>query len=320
LDAHGHTRPNATIVNSEFTERRSLCYAFFKPVSESMYMTIDLANLRKWIGSTESRSERIAAFSSNALAATLNRDDTTYKDGSVLPHLWHWLHFLSITPLTKTGPDGHAVRGNFLPPVLLPRRMWAGGRFRFHAPLHINAVLRKVSTVSSVTHKTGRSGDLVFVTVLHEIFDKNIKCLDEEHDIVYRAAARPDDTVPTPSTAPIDSAFSRDIDPDPVLLFRYSALTFNSHRIHYDQPYVMDTEGYPGLVVHGPLIATLLMDLLREKMPNAQVTGFSFRNLSPLFDTDIFSIHGQPQEDGAIRVWAQKSDGAMAMDATATFA
>jgi 3-methylfumaryl-CoA hydratase len=186
--------------------------------------------------------------------------------------------------------------------------------------LRINAVLRKVSTVTAVTHKTGRSGDLVFVTVLHEVFDDNIKCLEEEHDIVYRAAARAGDTAPTPPIAPIDSAFSRKIDPDPVLLFRYSALTFNSHRIHYDQPYVTDTEGYPGLVVHGPLSATLLMDLLHEKMPDAQVTSFNFRNLSPLFDTDRFSIHGQPQEDGTIRLWAQKSDGAMAMDATATIA
>jgi 3-methylfumaryl-CoA hydratase len=283
-----------------------------------MYMTIDLANLRKWVGSTESRRERITAFPSNALAATLNRDDAAYEDGSVLPHLWHWLHFLSITPLDKTGPDGHAARGDFLPPVPLPRRMWAGGRFRFHAPLHINAILRKISTVNSVAHKTGRSGDLVFVTVLHEVFDDNIKCLEEEHDIVYRAAARAGDTTPTPPTAPLDSAFSRKIDPDPVLLFRYSALTFNSHRIHYDQPYVTETEGYPGLVVHGPLIATLLMDLLHENMPDAQVTGFSFRNLSPLYDTDKISIHGQPQQDGAIRLWAQKSDGAMAMDATAT--
>ncbi len=280
---------------------------------------LDIAHLRQWIGSTETRVERLAAFPANALAATLDRDDAEYHDGDALPPLWHWLHFLSATPLAGVGPDGHAARGGFLPPVPLPRRMWAGSRFRFDEALRIGAVLRKVSTVTRVEHKEGRTGDLVFVTVRHEIGPAGAVHVEEEHDIVYRAAATPGAPAPTPARAPEDSAFSRVIRPDPVLLFRYSALTFNGHRIHYDQPYATGVEGYPGLVVHGPLIATLLLDLLRRKRPETQVTGFRVRNLATLYATEAFSVHGAPGA-GGVRLWARRGDGAMAMEATAELA
>jgi len=280
---------------------------------------INIDELRTWVGKSETVEERIAAFPSNALAATLDRDDPDYAEGTPLPPLWHWLHFLPIFKRSDAGYDGHAALGQFLPPVPLPRRMWAGSRFRFLAPMRIGQTLRKVSTVASVKHKVGRSGDLVFVTVRHQMFDGDTLGIEEEHDIVYREAPDLDAPSPMPQQAPAISAFSRVIHPDPVLLFRYSALTFNGHRIHYDKPFCTDTEGYEGLVVHGPLLATMLMDLLRSEMPNTTVNTFEFRALSTVFDTHDFSVHGQPEPNGTtIRLWVRRHDGALAMTATAT--
>jgi len=279
---------------------------------------IDIYHLRDWVGRSEQYVERIHAFPSNALAATLDRDDALYQDGTVLPHLWHWLHFLPIFKLSDAGYDGHAALGGFLPPVPLPRRMWAGSRFRFHHPLRIGQDLTKTSTVRSVDHKSGRSGDLVFVTVAHSVANSDGIGIDEEHDIVYRQPPAPDAPAPTPKMAPDHSDFHRDIVPNPMLLFRYSALTFNGHRIHYDQPFCITTEGYGGLVVHGPLLATLLMDLLRRQFPDAWVDTFEFRAMAPVFDTNTFSVHGAAQSDGSFLLWVRRDDGALAMDATAT--
>ncbi|MCV2889128.1 FAS1-like dehydratase domain-containing protein [Ruegeria aquimaris] len=283
-----------------------------------MTETLDLT---AWIGRSETRSERIAPFPANALAATLNRDDPEYTEGSDLPPLWHWLHFLPVYKLSDAGYDGHAALGGFLPPVPLPRRMWAGSRLRFIEPLRIGRALRKVSTVRSVAPKEGRTGQLVFVTVGHQVFDNETLCVEEEHDIVYREAPRPSDPVPPPPAAPDSWDFARDVHPDPVMLFRYSALTFNGHRIHYDQPFCVTTEGYEGLVVHGPLLATLLLDLLRREKPEAIVKSFEFRAISTVFDTTDFSVHGAAEADGkTFRLWARRHDGALAMQARATIA
>jgi len=282
---------------------------------------MDIAHLQTWVGNIETMEEHIAPFPSNALAATLDRDDPAYEYGTPLPPLWHWLHFLPVFKMRDAGYDGHAALGGFLPPVPLPRRMWAGSRLRFVAPLRIGQVLRKTSTVGKVDHKSGRSGDLVFVTVRHQVFDGDVQGIDEEHDIVYREAPKADAAAPKPPQAPNRSAFSRSIHPDPVLLFRYSALTFNGHRIHYDRPFCIGSEGYEGLVVHGPLLATLLLDLLRREMPEAWVETFTFRAVSPVVDTNDFSVHGQPQDDGrTVELWVRRHDGALAMTATATVA
>jgi 3-methylfumaryl-CoA hydratase len=278
-------------------------------------MTLDLAHLQTWIGHSESLTEVIAPFPANALAATLDRADPPHAAGTPLPPLWHWLHFLPLSPLAEAGPDGHPARGGFLPPVPLPRRMWAGSRLSFLAPLRIGAEATKTSAVTSVTMKEGRTGPLVFVTVRHVVEADGMAVIREEHDIVYRENAPAGATPPQPPQAPADASFARTITPDPVLLFRYSALTFNSHRIHYDQPYVTDVEGYPGLIVHGPLIATLLLDNLRRAHPDRQVRSFSFRAVSPLFDVAPFLVRGQLHGDSA-RLWAQRQDGGLAMDAT----
>jgi 3-methylfumaryl-CoA hydratase len=224
---------------------------------------------------------------------------------------------------SEVGPDGHAKRGGFLPPIALPRRMWAGSQFEFHRPLRIGDAITRRSTIADVTEKSGRTGRLVFVKVRHDVRrrDDADNALTEFHDIVYREAPKPDDVAPPPKSAPAAAAWRRHWVPDDVLLFRYSALTFNGHRIHYDRRYVTEVEGYPGLIVHGPLIATLLLDLLRYERPDATVTRYEFRAVRPLFDVHPFDVCGEPQPDGkTVRLWARDHEGYLAMDATAVIA
>ncbi len=284
-------------------------------------------NLQDWIGRTETVDDVATATPFAALAATLDwpKADGALRPlpGTALPYLWHWLYFLPLAQQSEIGADGHPKRGGFMPPVPLPRRMWAGSDFEFHAPLRVGDALSRTSTVLNVTEKSGRSGSLIFVKVRHEIRRNGeaTVALTEHHNIVYRAAAGPQDVAPPAQAAPADSAWQRHLVPDDVLLFRYSALTFNGHRIHYDRKYALDVEGYPGLVVHGPLIATLLMDLLRRQLPNARVLRFEFKAVRPTFDINPFSVHGQPASDGkTIHLWARDHDGWLTMDATATLA
>ncbi|HET8744520.1 MAG TPA: MaoC family dehydratase N-terminal domain-containing protein, partial [Ramlibacter sp.] len=269
-----------------------------------------LAELRAWEGRSETLRDEVTAAPVRNLSATLDRDDPLPQAGTELPPLWHWLYFLPCYRQSEVGPDGHARRGGFLPPVPLPRRMWAGGRHTWHAPLRVGDNIERTSRIGSVTHKSGRSGDLVFVLVQHEVRNAQGLALTEEHDIVYRPLARPGDPVAAPQAAPADAPWWREIVPDPVLLFRYSALTFNGHRIHYDRSYVTEVEGYPGLVVHGPLIATLLADLARRQRPEASLRSFSFRAVRPTFDLHPFRVCGKPSADGrSAQLWAQDHEG-----------
>ncbi len=271
-------------------------------------------NLHDWLGRTEQRTDVITPAPVAAFAATLDRDDQSTLPGAELPPLWHWLYFLQNTRAGDIGPDGHARRGGFLPPVPLPRRMWAGGRFEFHAPLRIGETVVRTSQIADISSKSGRSGELVFVRVRHEFASAQGVAFSEEHDIVYRGVAGRDREPPAAGT---DEEFSREVRPDPVLLFRYSALTFNGHRIHYDHPYVTQVEGYPGLVVHGPLVATLLLDLLRQQRPDSRVARYSFRAVSPLFDVAPFTLCGRIAGEQAT-LWARSRNGALAIDALAT--
>lgn len=279
-------------------------------------------NLQDWTGRSETVEDTATATPYAALSATLDRADTSRPaPGTPLPYLWHWLYFLPIHAQSEIGPDGHARRGGFLPPVPLPRRMWAGSDFEFHEPLCVGDALARTSTIVDVTEKSGRTGSLVFVKVRHELRRNGSAgvALTEHHNIVYRAAPTPADVAPPPQAAPAEFAWVRRIVADDVLLFRYSALTFNGHRIHYDRKYVTEVEGYPGLIVHGPLIATLLMDLLRRHMPDATVRKFEFKAVRPTFDVNPFSIHGQPSADGkSVRLWGRDHEGWLTMDATAT--
>jgi 3-methylfumaryl-CoA hydratase len=256
-----------------------------------------------------------------ALTATLDHPAAPVATGTPLPPLWHWLYFLPMHRQSEIGADGHVKRGGFLPPVPLPRRMWAGSQFEFRAPIRVGDRVERTSTIADVTSKEGRTGKLVFVKVRHELRCNGAAdaALVEFHDIVYREAQQADDVSPPPQKAATGAAWQREIVPDAVLLFRYSALTFNGHRIHYDRRYVTQVEGYPGLIVHGPLIATLLMDLLRRQAPDAEVASFRFKAVRPTFDLHPFRVNGQPDADGkTVRLWAQDHEGWLTMDAVAT--
>ena len=263
---------------------------------------------------------------------------TTRRRGPAIrvPLLWHWLYCLPLHKQSELGADGHARLGEFLPPVPLPRRMYAGGRVEVHHPLRVGDAIERVSRIEDVREKEGRSGPLVFVKVRHHISNRDGLALIEDHDIVYRdPEARPADgetpgqagscrpragrARPGPRrTARPDPAWTREIVPDDVLLFRYSALTFNGYRIHYDRRFATEVQGYPGLVVHAPLVATLLADLLRRNLPAADVSSFSFRAIRPLFDGDPFFVCGRPEADGkTVTLWAQDASGAVAFEATA---
>jgi len=276
--------------------------------------------LRSWIGRSETIQDSIYPTPAIALTATLDRPAAPIGAGTILPPLWHWLYFLPMHRQSEIGADGHAKRGGFLPPVPLPRRMWAGGQFEFRSPIRVGDHVARTSTIDDVSIKEGRTGTLVFVKVRHEVRcnDSQAPALVEFHDIVYREAQAPGDVPPPPPASPSSAAWHREIVPDDVLLFRYSALTFNGHRIHYDRQYVTQVEGYPGLIVHGPLIATLLMDLLRHEWPHADVASFRFKAVRPTFDLNPFHVHGQPQADGkTVHLWASDHEGWLTMDATA---
>jgi len=284
-------------------------------------MSPDIDHLRAWIGRHETISDVIAPWPVVALAALLDRDDPYPTHDTELPPGGHWLYFRPAARQSELGPDGHPKRGGFLPPVPLARRMWAGGRLAFLRPIRIGDTATRVSRIGEVALKEGKSGPLVFVRVDHEISGPDGPALREEHDIVYRdvsPAVPPQTPPPSKSTR---ATWHRDITPDPVMLFRYSALTFNGHRIHYDQPYATKVEGYPGLVVHGPLIATLLLDLIRRQAPNARLARFAYRAQSPLFDTAPFAVEGEPGADRrTAKVWAVDPSGALAMTGDAEFA
>ncbi|MES2102036.1 MAG: MaoC family dehydratase N-terminal domain-containing protein [Pseudomonadota bacterium] len=282
---------------------------------------ISLDHLRAWIDRSERRSDTLTAAPLAGLSATLDRvDDPEPQLGTPLPPLAHWLYFLPQAPQREIGADGHPKRGGFLPPVPLPRRMWAGGRLTFAHDLRIGDEAERRSTIQKVEPKQGRSGALVFVTVRHEISDASGVALTEEHDIVYRDNPQPGAVPPVPVMAAVDEGFRREIVPDPVLLFRYSALTFNGHRIHYDRSYVTEVEGYPGLIVHGPLIATLLVDLVRRELPDARIRAFAFKAASPLFDIHPFTLCGKRGADGHVELWARNHEGHLAMHARAELA
>lgn len=272
-----------------------------------------------WIGRQETSEALVHAYPADFMAATLDRDDPPCRDGDPIPAGWHIFYLLEVTKLKDTGPDGHPKRGGFLPPIDLPRRMWAATRSTFHAPVRVGDTIRRTSTIRAVTPKTGKSGRLCFVTIRHEIANAAGPCVTEEQDVVYREAEG-SGAAPAPPKPPAEAVWRRDIHPSAVLLFRFSALTMNSHRIHYDRTYVTETEGYPGLLVHGPLTQILLLDLFRREHPGAALKGFSVRAVSPLYDTRDFAVEGAPGDaPGTARLWAVNHEGGLAMTGEATY-
>lgn len=252
----------------------------------------DLDQFKSWIGRTETVADTLDPWRARAAAAMLDRDHLDTGPGDALPPLWHWFYFLGTASQACLSEDGHPERGGFMPPIELPRRMFAGARMRFHGPLSLGLPAERHAEIRNIKLKTGRTGRLAFVTVAYRFVQDGKTCIEEEQDIVYR---EPGDPVPAPKPVavpePEPGTWQRTIQPDPRLLFRFSALTFNAHRIHYDRAYALDQEGYPGLVVHGPLNAMLLADLVHrnDKRP---IVAFTFRGVAPLFDLAPFRLLG----------------------------
>jgi 3-methylfumaryl-CoA hydratase len=277
---------------------------------------IDLDHLRTWTGKSRTDEDLISARHSLLLAATLDYQATEkICDGESLPPLWHWTFFLEGQPSRTLGSDGHPARGGFMPPVPLPNRMWAGGRVSFEAPVRIGSTIRKESRILKVDHKQGKSGDLVFVTVLHELKSLQGELLiREEQDIVYKDSSTSGKPTTVPQV-PVISQFTKTYKPTSTTLFRYSALTFNGHRIHYDADYCRETEGYPDLVIHGPLNATMLAGYA-EEVSGKQLRSFSYRGQSPALLGDSITIHASINGE-SVTLDAISGNGMLCMQAEA---
>jgi 3-methylfumaryl-CoA hydratase len=282
-------------------------------------MTQDLEILKDWIGRTEADVDYVTVPAVHRLAATLDRDDPMPKMGDPLPVGWHQILFPRVVRQSQIGADGHPERGDFLPPVPLPRRMFAGKRTNFHSDLRVGDAVRRDSVIQAVNIKQGRTGQMVFVTVKTDISSPRGLAITEEQDFVYREAA-PGGTPPQPpQPAPGRAVWSRVVTPDPVMLFRYSALTFNGHRIHYDQPYVTKVEGYPGLVMNGGLTTLLVFELARTHA-STPIRYISSRNVRALFVNQPITLGGEPSLDNkTAKLWALNPDGALALTAEAEF-
>jgi 3-methylfumaryl-CoA hydratase len=282
-------------------------------------MAQDLEKLKEWIGRTESDIDYVTVPSVHRLSATLDRDDPMPRMGDPLPLGWHQILFPRVVRQSQIGADGHPERGDFLPPVPLPRRMFAGKRTTFHVDLRVGDEVRRNSVIQAVTLKQGRTGQMVFVTIKTDITGPRGLAITEEQDVVYREAA-PSGTPPQPAQpAPGKAVWSHTVTPDPVMLFRYSALTFNGHRIHYDLPYVTQTEGYPGLVMNGGLTTLLVFELARTHA-STPIRYISSRNVRALFAGQAITIAGEPSTDNkTAKLWAVNPDGALALTAEAEF-
>lgn len=284
----------------------------------SASQALDIDHLRRWIGKTSDVTDTLTAQLAKALRATLFLEVGEPKVGDPAPHTVHWCLGQPVFPMAMLGPDGHPTRGGFLPPVPLPRRMWAGGEISFRAPLCVGDEVIRKSRIANVEMKTGSTGTLCFVAVEHVISTRRGEAIRERHDIVYRENPTGDpNAAPTkPPAAPAAAQHSETHFADPVLLFRYSALTFNGHRIHYDRDYVTKVENYPGLIVHGPLQAALLIEMAAKLHNGKAPAKFVYRGLQPLFDGADFSANAAKSDHG-LELWIANAHGAPTMKGTA---
>ncbi|MBI2226254.1 MAG: MaoC family dehydratase N-terminal domain-containing protein [Betaproteobacteria bacterium] len=282
-------------------------------------MSQNLEQLKEWIGQRESAVDYVTIPLVQRLAATLDRDDPLPKPGDALPIGWYSILFPRLVRHSQIGPDGHPKRGDFLPPVPLPRRMFAGRRITFHADLQVGDEVRRESTIKDVTSKQGRSGQMVFVTVTTEILSSRGLAVSEEQDIVYRGDPDPNAPPPAPQPAPGKAVWSKVVTPDPVMLFRYSAVTFNGHRIHYDYPYATTVEGYPHLVMNGGMTTLLVFELARANAATP-LRFIASRNVRPMFVNRPFTVCGEPAADGkSAKLWVVDDQNALSLSATAEF-
>jgi 3-methylfumaryl-CoA hydratase len=279
---------------------------------------MEAINLQDWLGKTEEIQDRIYTTPAKALALTLDYKDFEAIEGNALPEIWYWLYFLPIVPMSEVGQDGHPKRGGFLPPITLERRMWASGSLTFYHDLVIGEEIRKTSEIVKISEKEGKAGKLVFVTVKHLIQSAARIAVQEEQNIVYLHMPK-SFVEPKPNPIPDDLDWNEVYPVDPVLLFRFSALTFNGHRIHYDWKYATEVEKYPGLVVQGPLQALLLLESAKNHNPGRKPANFDFRAIRPIFAFDELHICGKSNPDGSQDIYTANADGNIGMQATITW-
>jgi 3-methylfumaryl-CoA hydratase len=272
--------------------------------------------LTSHVGRTQAATDVLSAQPANLLRLTLARPEPELHDGDPLPPSWLSLYFLPRFTPAELRPDGSPRDTGVVPPMPLPRRMFAGERVRLHRPLRIGEHVRREIELADLSAKTGGTGTLVFATVVSRVFGADGLALEDERRTVFREDVKPGERnqAPRREPAPADVAWRRTVAPDPVLLFRFSALTFNSHRIHYDRTWAMEVEGYPGLVVHGPLTTTLLVDFARDHNPGRQIVAYATQARAPLFDTAAFELRGRPTARGC-ECWAVTPEGTVAMSA-----
>lgn len=270
-------------------------------------------DLSAWLGRSQTFGDALDTGHAKRIAATLSCPMPAA--GDTLSALWHWCYFLENVPFAEIGSDGHPERGGFLPPADNRNRMWAGGRVTFEGDLKIGVPARKTSIIKNIQAKQGQTGALLFVTLTHEVEQLGQRVIVEEQDIVYREPSPPK-LIGT--EVPPAAQWQRIIEPDPVLLFRYSAITFNAHRIHYDYPYVTEQEGYPGLVVHGPMLATFMVQAFQGAHPQARLKQLSYRGLRPLVSPTPFEVAGTIQTPGQAQLWVSQN-GTLAHQAQLTF-
>jgi 3-methylfumaryl-CoA hydratase len=268
-----------------------------------------------WVGRSQTLRDTVAAFPARALALTLNHANRqALTEGDALPAIWTWMNFLPLSLMSEVDPDGHPRRGGFLPPIDLPRRMWAGSRCAFEAPVRIGDSIERTSTITKIVEKSGAAGPMVLLTMAHEVRANGVVAMREEQDLAFIAIA---ERFTPPAPVPLPPCDWREaIAIDPVMLFRFSALTFNGHRIHYDRSYATEVERYPGLVVHGPLQAILLFDAaLRRGPKGARPAHLQFRGMRPLFDFDAITLNGRTDENGELHLYTANGEDLIGMQA-----
>ena len=289
-----------------------------------MAMMDELARLAAHIGDTVVEEDIATAAPIRLLGAAFGRDGTAAEAGAAIPTGWHGVYFPPATPPSELGVDGLPLRSDVIPAMPLPRRMYAGARMRFHQPIHIGEALTRETELIGLTPKQGKAGQMAIVTVVSRIIGPQGLAVEEERVSVFleEAKAGGENAAPTPlAEPPADIAWRDTVTPDEVMLFRYSALTFNPHRIHYDAPYATGAEGYPGLVVHGPLSQTYLVNFVKDRNPDRRLVRFDMRARAPLFVNQPIDLVGRPgREDDCREVWALTPQGGIAMSATAWFA
>ena len=283
-----------------------------------MTTTIDLDDLRSHIGRTQTATDVVLPGPANLLRLALGRPEPEYREGDVLPPAWLALYFLPRVASDALRPDGSPRDTGVVPPLALPRRMFAGERVSFRGAVRVGETLRRETRLADISVKLGNTGTLVFATVTSRVHGPGGLAIEEERRTVFREEVKAGERnqAPRREPPPRDAPWRRTVAPDPVLLFRYSALTFNSHRIHYDRAWAMEVEGYPGLVVHGPLTTTLLIDFARDQNPDRRIVAYSTQARAPLFDTAPFELRGRPATTGrGAELWAVTPEGTIAMSA-----